>query len=74
MADHVLGVVAIAADGTFSVDGTTPDGTVVKFSGSFDSSGTSAAGRFQVQTTHDQDGTRYVCDSGGADWSAKWQG
>lgn len=68
------GVVLVAADGTFSVDGTTPDGTIVRFSGSFDPSGTSASGRFQVQTTHDEDGTHYVCDSGGADWSAKWQG
>lgn len=68
------GVVQIAPDRTFSVDGTTSDGTIVKFSGSFDAAGVSAAGRFQVQTTHDQDGTHYVCDSGGADWSAKWQG
>jgi hypothetical protein len=46
----------------------------VKFSGSFDGPGTSASGRFQVHVTHVQDGTRYECDSGGADWSAKWQG
>jgi len=68
------GVVAIAADRTFSVSGTTSDGTSVKFSGSFDAAGTSASGRFQVQTTYDQDGTHYICDSGGADWSAKSQG
>ena len=64
----------IAGDGTFSADGTTSSGTTVKFNGSFDASGTSASGRFQVQTTYDEDGTHYVCDSGGADWSAKWQG
>ena len=68
------GTVPIAADGTFSADGTTSTGTTVKFNGSFDTSGTSAAGRFQVHVTHDQDGTHYDCDSGGADWSAKWQG
>jgi hypothetical protein len=27
-----------------------------------------------VHVTHDQDGTHYDCDSGGADWSARWQG
>lgn len=68
------GTVPIAADRTFSADGTTADGTVVKFSGSFDEAGVSASGRFQVQTTYDEDGTRYTCDSGGADWSAKSQG
>lgn len=68
------GTVPIAADRTFSADGTTSTGTTVKFSGSFDASGTSASGRFQVHVTHDEDGTHYDCDSGGADWSAKWQG
>jgi Ca2+-binding RTX toxin-like protein len=68
------GTVPIAADRTFSADGTTSTGTTVKFSGSFDPAGTSASGRFQVHVTHDQDGTHYDCDSGGADWSAKWQG
>jgi len=68
------GTVPIAADRTFSADGTTSEGTTIKFSGSFDASGTSASGRFQVHVTHDQDGTHYDCDSGGADWSAKWQG
>lgn len=68
------GAVTVAADGTFSADGTTSAGTTVKFNGSFDASGTSASGRFQVHVTHDEDGTHYDCDSGGADWSAKWQG
>ena len=68
------GSVEIAADRTFSADGTTSSGTSVKFNGSFDASGTSASGRFQVHVTHDEDGTHYKCDSGGADWSAKWQG
>jgi hypothetical protein len=68
------GVIPVAADGTFSADGTTSNGTTVKFNGSFDASGTSAAGRFQVHVPYDEDGTHYECDSGGADWSAKWQG
>jgi hypothetical protein len=68
------GTVPIAADRTFSADGTTSTGTTVKFSGSFDAAGTSASGRFQVHVTHDEDGTHYDCDSGGADWSARWQG
>jgi hypothetical protein len=67
------GSIPISADGTFSADGTTSSGTTVKFSGSFDATGTSASGRFQVHVTHDEDGTHYDCDSGGADWSAKWQ-
>jgi hypothetical protein len=67
-------VIPVAADGTFSADGTTSNGTTVKFNGSFDASGTSAAGRFQVHVPYDEDGTHYECDSGGADWSAKWQG
>ena len=68
------GAVTIAADGTFSADGTTTSGDTVRFSGSFDAAGTSASGRFQVHVTHDEGGTHYDCDSGGADWSAKWQG
>ena len=69
------GSIPVAADGTFSDDGTTSrGGTVIKFTGSFDPSGTLASGRFQVHGLLDDDGTHYECDSGGADWSAKWQG
>jgi len=68
------GSVPIEAGGKFNADGTTSSGTNVTFSGTFDASGTSVSGRFQVHVTHDEDGTHYVCDSGGADWSAKWQG
>lgn len=68
------GTVAIGADRAFSVEGTTSSATTVKFSGTFDADGTAAAGRFQVHVTHDEDGVHYECDSGGADWSAKWQG
>jgi hypothetical protein len=68
------GTVSIAADGTFSMDGSTTSGTTVKFNGTFDAAGNSASGRFQVHVPFDQDGVHYECDSGGADWSAKWQG
>ncbi len=68
------GTIPIAADRTFAADGTTSTGVTVKFNGSFDASGASASGRFQVHVTHEEDGTHYDCDSGGADWSAKWQG
>jgi hypothetical protein len=67
------GSVEIRPDGTFSADGTT-EGLAVKFSGSFDAAGTSASGRFQVHRSLDYEGNHYECDSGGADWSAKWQG
>jgi hypothetical protein len=68
------GTVPIAADGTFSLNGTTSSGTTVKFNGTFDAAGTTATGRFQIHVPFDQDGVHYECDSGGADWSAKWQG
>ena len=68
------GTVAIGADRVFTVEGTTSEGTTLKFSGTFDAAGTSASGRFQVHVTHDEGGVHYDCDSGGADWSAKWQG
>ena len=67
------GTIRIAPDRTFSADGET-EGLKVKFNGAFDAAGTSASGRFQVHTSLDQDGVHYECDSGGADWSAKWQG
>jgi Ca2+-binding RTX toxin-like protein len=67
--------IRIAPDRTFSLEGTTADGsTTLRFSGSFDAAGTSATGRFQAHRSIDYQGTHYECDSGGADWSAKWQG
>ena len=69
------GSIPIGADGSFSADGTTSEGgTAIKFSGSFDAAGTLASGRFQVHRSLDHEGTHYECDSGGADWSARWQG
>ena len=67
------GAIRIAPDRTFTADGET-DGLTVKFSGTFDATGTSVSGRFQVHTSLDQNGVHYECDSGGSDWSAKWQG
>jgi hypothetical protein len=67
------GTIRIAPDRTFSADGQA-EGLSVRFSGTFDASGTSASGRFQVHESLDQDGVHYECDSGGSDWSAKWQG
>jgi hypothetical protein len=67
------GTVQIAADRTFSLDGQ-GDGISVKFSGTFATDGSTVAGRFQIHVTFDYQGTRYECDTGGADWSAKWQG
>ena len=49
-------------------------GTTVKFSGTFAADGSTVAGRFQIHVSFDYQGTHYECDSGGADWSAKWQG
>jgi Ca2+-binding RTX toxin-like protein len=67
------GTIGIAPDRRFTADGQT-EGLSVKLSGSFDASGTSVSGRFQVHESLDQDGVHYECDSGGSDWSAKWQG
>jgi hypothetical protein len=67
------GTISIAQDGSFTADGET-EGLNIKFSGRFASDGLSVVGRFQVHRSLDYDGTHYECDSGGADWSAKWQG
>lgn len=44
-----------------------------RLSGTFDASGTTVSGRFQIHRSGPINGTHYECDSGGADWSAKWQ-
>jgi len=67
------GTVPIAADRTFSLDGQ-GDGISVKFSGTFSEDGSTVSGRFQIHVSEDYEGTRYECDTGAADWSAKWQG
>jgi len=67
------GTVQIGADRTFALEGS-GDGITVKFSGTFAADGSTVAGRFQIHVSFDYQGTHYECDSGGADWSAKWQG
>ena len=63
----------VAGDGrTFALDAS-GDGITVKFSGTFSEDGSTVAGRFQIHVSFDYQGTHYECDSGGADWSAKWQ-
>jgi Ca2+-binding RTX toxin-like protein len=67
------GTVQINADRTFTLDGR-GDGITVKFNGTFAADGSTVAGRFQIHVSFDYQGTHYECDTGGADWSAKWQG
>ena len=67
------GTIRIQADRTFALDGAGV-GITVKFSGTFDTAGTSVSGRFQIHFSGPIDGEHNECDSGGADWSARWQG
>jgi hypothetical protein len=67
------GTAQINADRTFALDGR-GEGITVKFSGTFSEDGSTVVGRFQIHASFDYQGTHYECDTGGADWSAKWQG